>query len=237
MIESNSPMIAALYVQKDGAYFNVPGIDPWDEERDARKYDGPWPVIAHPPCNRWTIMGYVLQKNPWFKIGDDGGCFEAALKAVRKYGGVLEHPARTIAWKHHGLLKPSRGGWTRQLFDQGWVCEVDQGNYGHICNKWTWLYAVGCKVESFNWSLSKETTHRVGRLRAGNGNASTKITLQNNPRDNAIASKTPDLFKQELIRLARSVPKIPVPSPIGEIVLQSPAWPSPLLTSVKPPSA
>lgn len=47
------PQIAALYVATDGAYFGVPGIDPWDEARDARKYAGPWAVIAHPPCQRW----------------------------------------------------------------------------------------------------------------------------------------------------------------------------------------
>ena len=42
--------IAALYVQTDGAYYGIDGVDPWDEERDARKYDGPWSVLAHPPC-------------------------------------------------------------------------------------------------------------------------------------------------------------------------------------------
>lgn len=34
-------MIAALFVQRDGCYWDLPGIDPWDEERDARLYDGP----------------------------------------------------------------------------------------------------------------------------------------------------------------------------------------------------
>ena len=43
-------MIAALYVETNGRYFNLDGVEPWDQERDARKYDGPWPVVAHPPC-------------------------------------------------------------------------------------------------------------------------------------------------------------------------------------------
>ncbi len=47
-------MIAALYVETGGCYFGVPWlIDPWDEQRDARLYAGPWPVVAHPPCQRW----------------------------------------------------------------------------------------------------------------------------------------------------------------------------------------
>src|ERR1700690_2847940 len=33
--------VAALFVQKNGAYYNLPGVDPWPEERDARKYAGP----------------------------------------------------------------------------------------------------------------------------------------------------------------------------------------------------
>ena len=40
------PMIAALFVERGGVYWNQPGVDPWDEERDARLYAGPWPVIA-----------------------------------------------------------------------------------------------------------------------------------------------------------------------------------------------
>jgi hypothetical protein len=44
--------LAALYVLRDGPY-NLPGIDLWDEKRDARKYRGPYPVVAHPPCERW----------------------------------------------------------------------------------------------------------------------------------------------------------------------------------------
>ena len=43
-------MVAALYVEKGGVYYGLPGVDPWDEERDARLYDGPWRVVAHPPC-------------------------------------------------------------------------------------------------------------------------------------------------------------------------------------------
>lgn len=39
-------MIAALYVETGGCYFGLPDVDPWDELRDARKYEGPWSVVA-----------------------------------------------------------------------------------------------------------------------------------------------------------------------------------------------
>ena len=45
-------MITALYVQKDGAYYGIDGVDPWDEERDARLYDGPWSVVR---CGASTV--------------------------------------------------------------------------------------------------------------------------------------------------------------------------------------
>ena len=104
-------MIAALFVAKDGPYINVNGVDPWTVERDARAYSGPHPVIAHPPCERW---GRYWSGGPSARtrraLGDDGGCFRAALESVRRFGGVLEHPAHTHAWKKFGLLAPPMDG-------------------------------------------------------------------------------------------------------------------------------
>ena len=46
------PTVAALYVETDGCYFDLNGVDPWDISRDARNYPGPHPVVAHSPCQR-----------------------------------------------------------------------------------------------------------------------------------------------------------------------------------------
>lgn len=46
-------MIAALYVEAGGSYYDLDGVEPWDEARDARLYPGPYPAVAHPPCQRW----------------------------------------------------------------------------------------------------------------------------------------------------------------------------------------
>jgi hypothetical protein len=74
-------VIAALYVQTNGVYYGLPDVDPWDETRDARLYDGPWPVVAHPPCNRWSRLAGVCQEVHY--DGEDGGCFAARSPAVR----------------------------------------------------------------------------------------------------------------------------------------------------------
>lgn len=147
-------MIAALFVERGGVYWNRPDIDAWDEERDARLYAGPHPVVAHPPCSRWCQLAHVNQKRYGHKVGDDGGCFAAAVVAVNKWGGVLEHPAFTYAWDAFGLPSPTAQGWTRHLGSPAWVTQVSQGAYGHRARKLTWLYYVGgAEPPSLNWSV------------------------------------------------------------------------------------
>lgn len=137
-------MIAALYVATNGPYFNLPDVDPWDEERDARKYAGPYPVVAHPPCERW---GRYWSGGPSAKVrrlkGNDLGCFDRALWAVNTFGGVLEHPAHSHAWKYFNITPPEAfGSWWFTRFG-GNICQVAQGNYGHQAEKLTWLYSKG----------------------------------------------------------------------------------------------
>jgi len=149
-------MIAALYVQPRGCYYGLPGVDPWGEDRDARTYHGPHPVICHPPCARWGRYWSGGPSAPGrFTKGADDGCFAAALASVRQWGGVLEHPEGSHAWPAHGLLRPPRaGGWVAAGDGAGWTCCVEQGWYGHRARKATWLYAVGCELPSLQWGKS-----------------------------------------------------------------------------------
>jgi hypothetical protein len=144
-------VIAALYVERGGVYYGLDGVDPWDERRDARAYAGPWPVVAHPPCSRWCQLASVNEARYGQTIGEDGGCFAAALVAVRRWGGVLEHPAYSIAWPRFDLPEPTRGGWSREMFGPGWVTEVSQSAYGHRARKRTWLYYVGSAPPVLDW--------------------------------------------------------------------------------------
>jgi hypothetical protein len=144
-------MIAALFVETGGIYFGLPGVDPWDVERDARAYPGHHPVVAHPPCDRWCQMAPVNQARYGHKVGDDDGKFAAALAAVRRWGGVLEHPAFSLAWPAFDLPRPpTSGGWVRS-FCGGWAAHVEQRNYGHRARKATWLYCFGVEPPSLRW--------------------------------------------------------------------------------------
>lgn len=205
------PLVSALFVQRGGCYWNLPGVDPWDEERDARLYAGPNPVVAHPPCERWGRYwggGPMLHGTPRQKtLGDDDGCFASALAAVRQWGGVLEHPEGSHAWRAFELNTPPRsGGWIAADWDGGWTCCVEQGAYGHRARKATWLYACGMEPPSLRWgrvagdfTLLDEGFHskeeRARKIKTG-------IVQRLSARQRAA---TPIPFRDLLISMARSV--------------------------------
>lgn len=124
--------IAALYVNvKHGPYAKIPGVDCWGVERDATRYKGPHPVVAHPPCGHWGSY--------WHKCKDDGHTGPIAIDQVRKYGGVLEHPRLSRLWHRYGLPFP---GQEPDAYG-GRTFEVRQIDFGHRAEKPTWLYVVG----------------------------------------------------------------------------------------------
>lgn len=191
-------MIAALFVETGGAYFGLHEVDPWDELRDARKYRGPYPVVAHPPCQRWGALG-VANYARWGGLHNmpknDEGCFASALHSVRLFGGVLEHPAKSMAWEHFGLQKPKGNGW-HKCKTGGWTCEVWQSAYGHKAAKATWLYYCGQEPPfELDWTR-KPGTHQVG-FQDQRGKEKNKPTLTSKE-----ASSTPEAFRDVLLSLA-----------------------------------
>ena len=135
------------------------------------------------------------------KRGEDDGCFAAALASVRQHGGVLEHPAHSLAWPRFDLPAPLSAGWLR-TFDGGFVAHVEQGHYGHPARKATWLYAFGVRdLPALQWGKSEgkalvswmnnHGTQRDTRPRVGKKAAST----------------TPPTFRDVLLAIARSVPQ------------------------------
>ena len=201
-------MIAALYVEPDGVYAGAPDVDAWDAARDARTYDGPHPVVAHPPCQRWGRFWHGSPLKPHqFKLGDDGGCFAAALAAVRKFGGVLEHPADSHAWAAHGLNRPERaGGWVVADWEGGWTCYVEQGFYGHAARKASWLYANGVKLPSLRWGRGEQRLDPVMVERHGYEYARRKglVSMIGGKRKTEIRNATPPEFRDLLLSIART---------------------------------
>lgn len=199
-------MIAALFVQTDGHYFDVPGIDPWDAERDATLYRGPHPVIAHPPCARWGRYWWRGANGVRYpRPGVDGGLFGFALNAVRDFGGVLEHPRDSLAWDAFALNKPPVGGGWVPADDFGMTCCVYQGHYGHLAPKATWLYAVDVDFRiPIQWGAaptSKPPQSEESIRRRGARSANDAIERMSANQRLA----TPIPFRDLLIKLARSV--------------------------------
>jgi hypothetical protein len=126
--------VAALFVRRDSIYKEMPGVDAWDAERDARTWAGSCPVVAHPPCRAWGTLRALAKPRH-----DEKELAVWAVAQVRKFGGVLEHPKRSTLWPHCGLPaigeKDKFGGWTLPIF---------QSSFGHRAEKATLLYIVGC---------------------------------------------------------------------------------------------
>lgn len=195
--------VAALYVDLSrGPYPRIEGVDCWgrssrdggqlglfSRDRDARRYRGPAPAIAHPPCGPWG-------KFKWnYKGGEgDAGSGIRAVAQVREYGGVLEHPCGSSLWAAAGLPRP-RGGRDRY---GGWTLEVNQCDWGHPAKKPTWLYIVGNDTPPPR-PPPGTPTHVMVRL-LSNGN-----NLPELPR--RFRHITPPLFAAWLVELALSPPK------------------------------
>ncbi|EYC51439.1 hypothetical protein AZ34_10360 [Hylemonella gracilis str. Niagara R] len=113
----------------------MPGVEAFDIERDARTYDGPYPVVAHPPCRSWGALRHFSQPR-----ADERNLARLAAALVREFGGVLEHPANSGLWRAQNLPRPGEAcdGYG------GWTLPIQQWQWGHKAAKATWLYIVGC---------------------------------------------------------------------------------------------
>ena len=127
--------VAVLFARADSVYKTLPDVDVYDMERDARTYDGPWPVVAHPPCRAWGRLRHMA--NP---RADERNLARLAVALVREFGGVLEHPAASTLWPAQQLPEPGQ----RDAFG-GWTLPISQNWWGHRAAKATRLYVVGCE--------------------------------------------------------------------------------------------
>ncbi len=193
--------VAALFVSRKGPYWGRSDIDAWDEKRDARLYDGPYPVVCHSPCSRWCRLAGLVEARWGYKRGDDGGCFASALANVRRVGGVLEHPAYSDAWAAFDLPRPPTGGGWQAGFCGGLSCYVEQFRYGHAAKKATWLYVYGVNPPSLRWGLLADNESTALVSWCGNHVKSG----EKRPRlGKAAANHSPFAFAELLVSIAAS---------------------------------
>lgn len=177
--------VAALYVDMRGPYPAMGGVDCWDESRDAREYDGPHPIVAHPPCGPWGRLKFLCTKQ-------DPECGLRAVEQVWAFGGVLEHPEHSSLFRHCGL--PVAG----ESDGIGRTYRVEQSGWGHRCKKATWLYIVGVPRETVEAGIRApgRVTHRITNGSRGD------TTL---PRVGALEARlSPTSFAEWLVSLARA---------------------------------
>ena len=123
--------VAVLCVEPGGRYPEIV-TDWYDVGRDARTFSGGKPVVAHPPCGPWGKLSHMCKNQdetlgPW------------CVGQVRKWGGVLEHPAHSKLFKLCGMPLPG------EFPDRygGVTFEVRLCDFGGVVEKPTWLYCVG----------------------------------------------------------------------------------------------
>lgn len=130
--------VAVLYARKDSIYRDIPGCDVWDEERDARKFSGNMPIVAHPPCRAWAGMAHLARPR-----ADEKDLARHAVAMIRENGGVLEHPATSKLWRDQSLPEPGeRDAWG------GFTVVLPQWWFGHLAEKPTRFYIVGCNPKT-----------------------------------------------------------------------------------------
>ena len=150
--------IAVLFARRDSIYFSLADCDVWDAARNALLWPGGVPCIAHPPCRLW---GQLRQFSSAPAEEKDLGPW--AIAQVRRWGGVVEHPASSGLWAATGCPTPAQG---HDRYE-GWTLGIHQYWFGHRACKPTWLYIVGCEPSATPPVplVLGEAMHVIGRKR------------------------------------------------------------------------
>lgn len=120
--------IAVLCAHKHSNYFKIPGLEVYDQLRDARTFPGHMPVICHPPCAQWSRMKAFSNDDP-----EQKALANFCLDELKKYGGIFEHPAGSDVFRE--LDWPEGGK----------IYSVDQSWWGFPARKRTYLFFYKCK--------------------------------------------------------------------------------------------
>lgn len=166
--------VAVLFVAPQSYYRGLANCECYGVERDARTFPGHRPVVAHPPCAQWGKLRHFANED-----AEQKALAHFAVEQVRRWGGVLEHPAGSLLWDAAGLPAPAGiykhgttcAGPIKRDHWGGWTLAVAQLWWGHLAEKKTWLYIVGCDPENIPQipPFVGAASHVVSSSRAENG--------------------------------------------------------------------
>lgn len=167
--------VAALFVRKDSHYKQFPGVDCYDEDRDALTWPGGAPGVFHPPCRVWSRLAHFVNA----EAHHERNLALWSVAMARRFGGVVEHPLDSRLWKEVGC-------WSAGMRDNhgGVFVTLNQADFGHRAPKATGLYIVGAPVPALPFEL-REAQGRVERM------------------CKAERERTPEPFAALLVHLAR----------------------------------
>lgn len=140
--------VAILCAARKSVYHSLPGLEVYDERRDARTFLGGMPIIAHPPCRRWTVYGdnmtRRLKLNPT-EVEQEKQLGIWCAEQVKEWGGILEQPANSRLWAAAGLPFPGS-----PQSESSFALAVWQSWWGFEARKATWLYFRGIPMQEIN---------------------------------------------------------------------------------------
>jgi len=139
----NAPIISILYAQQNSIY-NQLSQDIWDITRDATKWPGGNPIIAHPPCRSW---GNYKHKSKGTQLEKSYAIHSIIM--ARLWGGIVEHPKNSHLWKTFQFPKPGK----TDIYN-GTIININQSWFGHQAEKNTNLYIVGLPLNKITYPLS-----------------------------------------------------------------------------------
>ena len=184
----NGP-VSVLFARRDSVYKSLPDCDVWDADRNALLWPGGSPVVAHPPCRAWASLRHCAKPAPGEK-----DFARISVRLIRQFGGVLEHPHRSLLWADQALPEPGqRDQWG------GFTLVVDQRWWGHRAQKRTRLYVVGCEPTEIPPMpiVLGDATHTVG-LWSGRNRKTCRPSIGKREFE-----ATPEAFAQWLVDLAK----------------------------------
>lgn len=144
--------VTVLFGRSNSIYKEL-GCNVYDINRNALNFDFDSSVICHPPCRSWGNLRHMAKFD---KVEHDYAYY--CLDIVRNYGGVIEHPVRSLFFKSH-LPLPGH-------FDEfgGFTISINLNWFGYPAEKKTLLYICGLDYKLLpEYSLSfNAISHVVG---------------------------------------------------------------------------